>query len=76
MYTFKVEDMTCGGCTAAVSKAVSRVAGVRSVNADLQTKEVVVDAAAQVSSEAIFAAISDAGYSEVTLVAGPEAAAS
>lgn len=71
MYTFKVEDMSCGGCAASIQKAVSRVAGVSRVSADPQTKDVVVDASAEVSPEVIVAAINAAGYTEVTAVAEP-----
>lgn len=65
-YAFKVEDMSCGGCAAAITRAVSRVAGVSAVNADPDTKDVVVEASADVSRAAIVAAINAAGYTEVS----------
>ena len=68
MYSFKVQDMTCGGCAASVRKAVSRVPGVSAVNADPATKDVVVEAAPEVSREAVIAAINTAGYREITVV--------
>jgi copper chaperone len=68
MYTFKVEDMTCGGCAASVRKAVSRVAGVSAVTADPQTKDVVVEATPEVTRDAVIAAINTAGYREITVV--------
>ncbi len=68
MYSFKVQDMTCGGCAASVRKAVSQVPGVRGVTADPQTKDVVVEAAPEVTSQALIAAINTAGYREVSLV--------
>ena len=68
MYTFKVDDMTCGGCAASVKKSVSRVPGVTSVTADPATKDVVVEAAADVTREAVIAAINTAGYREITVV--------
>ena len=68
MYTLKVQDMTCGGCAASISKAVSSLPGVHSVKADPQTKDVVVDAAPEVSAEAVIAAISDAGFDEISVV--------
>ncbi len=71
MYTFKVQDMTCGGCAASVRKAVSGVAGVSSVSADPATKDVVVEAAPMVTREAVIAAINGAGYREITVVATP-----
>ena len=66
-YTFKVEDMTCGGCAAAIKQAVSRVPGVSAVNANPSSKDVVVDAA-DVSHETIVAAINAAGYTQITPV--------
>ena len=68
MYSFKVEDMTCGGCAASVRKAVSSVAGVNAVTADPQSKDVVVEAAPEVSREQVVAAINAAGYREITVV--------
>ncbi len=68
MYTFKVQDMTCGGCAASIRKAVSNVTGVTTVTADPQTKDVVVEAHADVSRDTVVAAINAAGFSEITIV--------
>jgi copper chaperone len=67
-YTFKVEDMTCGGCAASIKQAVSRVPGVSAVDANPSSKDVVVDATADVSHETIVAAINAAGYTQITSV--------
>ena len=67
-YAFKVEDMTCGGCAASIKRAVSHVPGVSGVEANPSSKDVVVDAAADVSRETIVAAINAAGYSQITAV--------
>ncbi len=48
-YSFKVEDMTSGGCAASIKRAVSRVPGVSSVEAHPTSKDIVVDADADVS---------------------------
>ena len=66
MYRFKVEDMSCGGCAASIRSAVLRVPGVRAIEADPQSKDVVVDAPSDVTREAIVAAIHEAGYTEIT----------
>ena len=50
-YTFKVADMTCGGCAASIKQAVSRVPGVSGVDANPSSKDVVVNASADVSRE-------------------------
>jgi copper chaperone len=67
-YTFKVEDMTCGGCAASIKQAVSRVPGVSGVDANPSSKDVVVNASADVSRETIVAAINGAGYTDITVV--------
>jgi copper chaperone CopZ len=67
-YTFKVEDMTCGGCAASIKQAVSRVPGVSGVDANPSSKDVVVNVSADVSRETIVAAINGAGYTEITVV--------
>jgi copper chaperone len=75
MYRFKVEDMSCGGCAASIRNAVLRVPGVRAIEADPESKDVVVDAPADVTRETIVAAINKAGYTEVTELAEPVAGA-
>ncbi len=67
-YAFKVEDMTCGGCTASIKRAVSRVPGVSSVETNPSSKDVVVDTSVDVSRETIVAAIEAAGYTQITSV--------
>ncbi len=60
MAKFKVEDMSCGHCTASIEKAIHAVDPGASVACDLGTKEVRVDGA--LDAEALAAAIRDAGY--------------
>ncbi|HET9675273.1 MAG TPA: heavy-metal-associated domain-containing protein [Gaiellaceae bacterium] len=59
--TYTVPTMHCGGCTAAVEREVSLVEGVDLVEADLQTKLVVVRGVG-VDDLAVRAAIEEAGY--------------
>ena len=59
--TYTVSGMTCGHCKAAVEGEVGRVAGVESVNADVDSKLVVVRGDGLVD-EALRAAIDEAGY--------------
>lgn len=64
MKTFEVNDMTCGHCVGAVTKAVKGVDPAAYVSVSLATKRVEVDSAtADVSS--IRAAIAEAGYTAV-----------
>lgn len=59
--TYSVPDMSCGHCKAAVSGELSQVAGVESVEVDLETKLVQVHGSA-LDDVALRAAIEDAGY--------------
>jgi copper chaperone len=60
-FAYRVAGMTCGHCTVAVTDEVSQVAGVHSVNVDLDTKLVRVQGHG-LDDAAIRAAIDEAGY--------------
>jgi copper chaperone len=60
MTTFKVDDMSCGHCTASIEKAIHEVDPGAQVACDLGTKQVRVDGALDIEAHA--AAIRDAGY--------------
>jgi len=57
---FNVEKMMCGGCEANVKKALADVAGVDSVEVDLDAKTVTVTG--DIEAAVIATIISDAGY--------------
>ena len=59
--TYRVDGMNCNHCVVAVSGEVGRVAGVSSVDVDLETKLVRVSGAG-VDQAAVVAAIDEAGY--------------
>ena len=59
--TYRVEGMSCEHCRTAVSGEVGRVAGVRAVDVDLETKLVRVEGT-DVDAAAVVAAIDEAGY--------------
>ena len=59
--TYTVPEMSCGHCKAAVMREISAVAGVQSVDVDLDTKLVTVTGE-QLDDEALRAAIEQAGY--------------
>lgn len=61
MLNFKVPDMHCDGCVAAVTKAVRALDPTASVAVDLATHTVNVTSAQP--AKAIAAAIEDAGFS-------------
>ena len=62
--TYSVPDISCGHCRDAITREVSAVGGVESVDVDLKAKTVTV-VGAPLDEQAIIAAIDEAGY-EVT----------
>jgi copper ion binding protein len=63
---FQVPGVSCQHCVNAITKEVSALLGVQRVQVALDTKTVTVEHADQVATEAIIAAINEAGYDEVT----------
>jgi copper chaperone len=61
MPTFKVEDMTCGGCAASIKRAVARIDAGAEVDVDLPQHLVTVRPAAA-DAAALEAAIREAGF--------------
>jgi copper chaperone CopZ len=59
--TYDVTGMTCGHCADAVTREVSAVPGVASVDVTVETGTVVVHGD-QISDDAVRAAIDEAGY--------------
>ena len=59
--TYSVPGMSCGHCVAALTSEVEKVAGVLSVDVDLNTKRVAV-AGAELDDAAVRVAIDEAGY--------------
>ena len=62
--TYIVEGMTCDHCVNAVQSEVSSLAGVSSVDIDLDTKLVQVSGD-DIDDAAVFAAVQEAGYEAV-----------
>ena len=63
--TYTVPDMSCGHCKQAVSGELSGVAGVETIDIDLDTKLVTVRGH-DLDDAALRAAIEEAGYQAVT----------
>ncbi|MEY4231681.1 MAG: hypothetical protein RLZZ362_2530 [Actinomycetota bacterium] len=59
-----VPGMTCGHCEAAVKGEIGKLAGVTSVDVNLDTKAVVVEGE-QLELDAIVAAVDEAGFEAV-----------
>ena len=66
MNTFEVNDMTCGHCVGAITKAVKAAAPGANVRVDLATHRVTIDGA-EVDSIRLGNAIKDAGYTPVVV---------
>lgn len=60
MTELKIDGMTCGHCSAAVKKALERVAGVESASVDLAAGRAAVAGTADLA--ALVAAVQDEGY--------------
>ena len=59
---YTVSGMTCGHCVSAVSSEVGALDGVHSVDVDLQSGRVRVVSDAALDTEAVRAAVDEAGY--------------
>lgn len=62
--TYRVPGVSCEHCRSAITSEVSGVAGVESVDVDLEAKTVTVSGA-PLDEEAVVAAIDEAGYEVV-----------
>ena len=60
--TFTVQGMTCGHCVAAVTEEVGRIPGVTAVDVTLETGAVRITSDAEVGTDAVRAAVEEAGY--------------
>lgn len=72
--TFQVDDMTCGHCVSAITKAVATLDERAKVNIDLASRRVEVTSAEADEAE-LQDAIKEAGYSPRLLKPGLEPAA-
>lgn len=55
--------MTCGHCQQAVTKELSALPGVSSVEVTLETGEVTIESAEVIGDDTLAAAVTSAGYS-------------
>lgn len=63
--TWQVAGMTCGHCVSSVTEEIGEIAGVESVEVDLETGEVVVISAGLLDRSQVEAAVAEAGYALV-----------
>lgn len=60
--TVKIPDMSCGHCLMTIKREAGEVAGVTSVEGDVESKDVTFKWDAPADWDAIAAALKDAGY--------------
>ena len=63
MITLTINDMTCGGCVASISRVVKNLDAAATVTADVAAKRVTVETNKDAST--VIAAISEAGFHPV-----------
>ena len=64
--TFRVPGMTCGHCKQAVTTELSKLAGVSTVEVDLDTKAVTVTSGAALAWAQIAEAVDEAGFEAIS----------
>jgi copper chaperone CopZ len=60
--TYTVEGMTCGHCVASVTEEVTQIPGVSDVAVDLESGAVTVTSQAELDTETVRAAVTEAGF--------------
>lgn len=63
--SYTVTGMTCEHCARSVSEEVGELPGVSDVSVDVETGHVQVTSAEQLSTDAVRAAVEEAGYTLV-----------
>jgi len=63
--TFQVQGMSCGHCVSSVQSEVSAIEGVTAVDVDLITGQVAVTSDTPIGTDAVTAAVEEAGYEVV-----------
>ena len=58
----KIEGMSCGHCSASVTKALKALGGVKDAQVNLRDKEAVVETDGSVTDENLVQAVKDAGF--------------
>ncbi|MBT8763947.1 heavy-metal-associated domain-containing protein [Desulfohalobiaceae bacterium Ax17] len=65
MKVFNIEGMSCSHCVQAVKKAISSVPGVKSVEVNLEKKQVYLETDGEVDLDLIKKAVEEEGYKVV-----------
>lgn len=67
MIEVTIEDMTCGGCVASITRVVKNLDPNANVDADVASKRVKIDSV--IAADSVVAAIAEAGYHPVAIPA-------
>jgi copper chaperone len=70
MFTFEVQDMTCGHCVSSITQAVRALDPNAQVTADLATHRVGIESTTA-GGTALSVALREAGYTPVLVDGGP-----
>ena len=62
---YQVTGMTCGHCEMSVREEVGQIAGVENIDVSAQTGKLIVTSEKPLDDEAVFGAVTEAGYSAV-----------
>lgn len=60
--TLTVSGMSCGHCATSIREEVGSIPGVKAVDVDLKTGEVIVDSESPIEARTIKHAVEEAGY--------------
>jgi copper chaperone len=60
--TVTVTGMSCGHCATSIREEVGNIPGVKTVDVDLNTGEVIVDSETRIEAVALKHAVEEAGY--------------
>ncbi len=63
--TYTVTGMTCGHCASSVREEISEIGGVTGVEVNVETGAVTVSSEAELTRDAVEAAVKEAGYTLV-----------
>jgi copper chaperone len=60
--TVTVSGMSCGHCATSIREEVGNIPGVKAIDVDLKTGEVIVDSESPIETRTIKDAVEEAGY--------------
>lgn len=65
MIELAIDDMTCGGCVASITRVVKNLDPNAKIDADVGSKRVKIDSA--IAADSVVAAITEAGYHPIAV---------